>query len=269
MDLGLRGQVAVIAGAASGIGRAIAEAFAAEGARVVLTDRSEGVTETAAQMAKKYGVSVLGMVADVTDYDAMKGAVVMIDQAFGGADHLVYAAGIGSGKGGFPFWNLEPSDWPRVLEVNLQGAVNTAHAFAPGFVARGRGTWLMIASVAGQIGSQTDPPYSAAKAGLINFAQCAAKDLAPYNVRVNVLNPGMVATPLNRGVWEGLMKNLPEEERVDFETWGAQKIGKVVPLNRWQTPEDMGDMAVFLASARANNVTGQCMNVDGGFVMHS
>ncbi len=268
MDLGLKGQVAVVVGAASGIGRAIAAAFAAEGARVVLTDRSTTVTDTAQELANTYGVQTQGVVADVTDYAAMQGAAMMIDQAFGGAEHLVYAAGMGSGKGGFPFWNLAPSDWPRVLEVCLLGAVNTAHAFVPGFVERQRGSWLLIASVAGQIGSQTDPPYSAAKAGMINFAQCAAKDLAPYNVRVNVLNPGMVATPLNRGVWEGQMKNLPADQRVDFETWGAQKIAKVVPLNRWQTPEEIANMAVFLASDRANNVTGQCVNVDGGYVMH-
>jgi NAD(P)-dependent dehydrogenase (short-subunit alcohol dehydrogenase family) len=268
MDLGLYGQVVVVVGAASGIGRGIATGFAAEGARVVLTDRSTSVTETAEELAREHGVQTLGIVADVTDYAAMQGAAIMVDQAFGGADHLVYAAGMGSGKGGFPFWNLEPSDWPRVLEVNLQGVVNTAHAFAPGFVQRRRGTWLIIASVAGQIGSQTDPPYSAAKAGMINFAQCAAKDLAPYNVRCNVLNPGMVATPLNRGVWEGQMKNLPEHERVDYETWGAQKIARVAPLNRWQTPQDMANMAVFLASERASNVTGQCVNVDGGQVMH-
>jgi 2-hydroxycyclohexanecarboxyl-CoA dehydrogenase len=269
MDLRLEGQVAVVVGAASGIGRAIAAAFAAEGARVVLTDRAEAVKVTALELTNEYSVPTLGVVADVTDYAAMQQAVREIDGTFGGAEHLVYAAGMGSGKGGFPFWNLEPDDWPRVLEVNLVGAVNTAHAFVPGFVERQRGSWLLIASVAGQIGSQTDPPYSAAKAGMINFAQCAAKDLAPYNVRVNVLNPGMVATPLNRGVWQGQMSNLPPEERVDFETWGAQKIEKVVPLRRWQTPEDMGDMAVFLASTRANNVTGQCVNVDGGFVMHS
>lgn len=269
MDLGLRGQVAVVVGAASGIGRAIATAFAAEGARVVLADRSQNVTNTAEQLAEQYSVQTLGVMADVTDYAAMQGVALMSDQALGGAEHLVYAAGIGSGKGGFPFWNLTPSDWPRVLEVNLQGVVNTAHAFAPGFVERQRGSWLIIASVAGQIGSQTDPPYSAAKAGMINFGQCAAKDLAPYNVRVNILNPGMVATPLNRGVWEGQMKNLPAEQRVDYETWGAEKIAKVVPLNRWQTPEDLANMAVFLASPRADNVTGQCVNVDGGFVMHS
>jgi 2-hydroxycyclohexanecarboxyl-CoA dehydrogenase len=268
MDLGLRGQVAVVVGAASGIGRAIAAAFAAEGTSVVLTDRATTVTDTAQELADQYGVQTLGIVADVTDYAAMQGAALMIDQVFGGADHLAYAAGMGSGKGGLPFWNLTPSDWPRVVEVNLMGAVNTAHAFAPGFVERRRGTWLIIASVAGQIGSQTDPPYSASKAGMINFAQCAAKDLAPYNVRVNVLNPGMVATPLNRGVWEGQMKNLPADERVDYDTWGAQKIARLIPLNRWQTPEDIANMVVFLATERASNVTGQCINVDGGYVMH-
>jgi NAD(P)-dependent dehydrogenase (short-subunit alcohol dehydrogenase family) len=268
MDLGFRGQVAVVVGAASGIGRAIAAAFAAEGAQVVLADRAATVTETAQELAARSGVQTLGVVADVTDYAAMQGAAAMSEHAFGGVDHLVYAAGMGSGKGGLPFWNLTPGDWPRVLEVNLVGAVNTAHAFVPGFVQRKRGSWLIIASVAGQIGSQTDPPYSAAKAAMINFAQCAAKDLAPYNVRVNVLNPGMVATPLNRGVWEGQMRNLPVEQRVDYETWGAQKIAKVVPLNRWQTPEDIANMAIFLASERASNVTGQCVNVDGGYVMH-
>jgi NAD(P)-dependent dehydrogenase (short-subunit alcohol dehydrogenase family) len=269
MDLALRGQVAVVVGAASGIGRAIATAFAAEGTRVVLADRAQTITTVAEQLSEQFGVQTLGVMADVTDYAAMQGVALMSDQAFGGADHLVYAAGMGSGKGGLPFWNLTPSDWPRVLEVNLQGVVNTAHAFAPSFVERQRGSWLIIASVAGQIGSQTDPPYSAAKAGMINFGQCAAKDLAPYHVRVNILNPGMVATPLNRGVWEGQMKNLPPEKRVDYETWGADKIAKIVPLNRWQTPEDIADMAVFLASERANNVTGQCVNVDGGYVMHS
>src|SRR5688572_15350540 len=136
MDLGLKGQVAVVVGAASGIGRAIAAAFAAEGARVVLTDRATNVTETAAELASLHGVQALGIVADVTDYAAMQGAALMVDEAFGGAEHLVYAAGMGSGKGGFPFWNLEPSDWPRVLEVNLLGAVNSAHAFVPGFVER-------------------------------------------------------------------------------------------------------------------------------------
>ncbi|MFM8271221.1 MAG: SDR family NAD(P)-dependent oxidoreductase, partial [Gemmata sp.] len=187
---------------------------------------------------------------------------------FGAVDHLVYAVGIGSGKFGFPFWRLDPGDWARVLDVNLTGAARVAHAFAPRFAERKAGTMLFLASVAGQIGSQTDPPYSASKAGLINFAQCAAKDLAPFGVRVNTLCPGMIKTPLNRSVWQAWADRQPPEARTDYDTWAADKIAKLVPLQRWQTPEDVAAMAVFLASARAANVTGQTINVDGGYVMH-
>ncbi len=127
---------------------------------------------------------------------------------------------------------------------------------------------LFIASVAGQMGSQTDPPYSASKAGVINFAQCAAKDLAPFGVRVNTVCPGMVKTTLNRAVYESWAAGQPEAERLTYDTWAEAKIAKVVPLGRWQSPEDIAAMAVFLASERARNVTGQTINVDGGFVMH-
>src|SRR4029079_3155734 len=136
-----------------------------------------------------------------------------VTSELGVASHVVYAAGMGSGKFGFPLWNLQPSDWDRVYQVNLLGAVHVAHAFAPSLVEQKRGTMLFISSVAGQIGSQTDPPYSAAKAGLINFAMCAAKDFAQYGVRVNTLCPGMVQTALNRGVWQSWMDKQPAEKR--------------------------------------------------------
>ncbi len=128
---------------------------------------------------------------------------------------------------------------------------------------------LFLVSVAGQIGSQTDPPYSAAKAGLINFMQCAAKDLAPYGVRVNALSPGMVKTDLNEAVWRAGQAALPDAARQDYETWGSEKIRKVSPLGRWQTPEEFAAMAVFLASDHARNITGQTLNIDGGQVMHA
>jgi 2-hydroxycyclohexanecarboxyl-CoA dehydrogenase len=257
MDLGLTGDVAVVVGGASGLGYATAKAFADEGAALVLLDVSPRVHDAAAALGGT------GHVADVTDYAAVKGVA-----GLGRVDHLVFAAGVGSGKFGFPFWNLDPSDWDRVLRVNLIGAANVAHAFAPRMAEARKGTMLFLASVAGQIGSQTDPPYSASKAGVINFMQCAAKDLAPFGVRVNALSPGMVKTPLNRSVWQAWADQQPPELRQEYEAWAAEKIAKVVPLNRWQTPEDVAAMAVFLASARAANVTGQTINVDGGFVMH-
>lgn len=100
----------------------------------------------------------LGLVADVTDYAAVRRAVEAVRADFGHCDHVVFAVGVGSDKFGFPFWNLKPADWEPVLRVNLIGAVHVAHAFAPMLVQAGAGTLLFISSVAGQIGSQTDPP---------------------------------------------------------------------------------------------------------------
>ena len=119
------------------------------------------------------------------------------------------------------------------------------------------------------MGSQTDPPYSAAKAGLINFMQCAAKDFAPHGVRVNALSPGMVQTALNESVWAAGQANLPASSRQPYAEWAAEKIRKISPLGRWQTPAEFAALAVFLASDHAKNITGQTLNIDGGQIMHS
>ena len=111
-------------------------------------------------------------------------------------------------------------------------------------------------------------PYSASKAANINFAQCMAKDMAPHNVRINVVNPGMVRTPLNRRVWQAWNDQQSPDRRRPYEDWAGDKIRAVTPLGRWQKPEDVADMVVFLSSARAAQVTGQTVNVDGGQVMH-
>jgi NAD(P)-dependent dehydrogenase (short-subunit alcohol dehydrogenase family) len=262
VDLGLAGEVAVIVGGAKGIGRAIAEGFAAEGARLALVDRDPAVEATAR------AISALPLAGDVTDAAAMRSAAAAVKERLGRVDHVVNAAAVGSGKFGFPFWNLEPSDWPRVLEINVVGNANVAHAFAPALVEAKGGTMLFIASIAGQIGSQTDPPYSASKAAVINFMQCCAKDLAPFGVRVNGLCPGMVKTELNRSVWAAWAARQAPGERQSYEEWAGDKIRRLVPLGRWQDQEDIAAMVVFLASKRAKNVTGQTINVDGGMVMH-
>ena len=128
---------------------------------------------------------------------------------------------------------------------------------------------LFLTSIAGQIGSQTDPPYSAAKAAVINFMQVAAKDLAPYGVRVNAIAPGMVKTDLNQSVWQAWQDLQDKDDKMSYERWAGEKVRRVVPLGRWQSPEDVARMAVFLASKAAINITGQTINVDGGIVMHS
>ncbi|MBM4070243.1 MAG: SDR family oxidoreductase [Planctomycetes bacterium] len=268
MNLDLAGRAAMIIGGARGIGRAIAVAFADERANVAVIDLAAEVADVATEIGRRCGVQTLSLCDNVANFAAMQRAASVCRERFGRIDHVVFAVGVGSGKYGFPFWNLEPADWGRVLEINVLGAVHVAHAFAPYMVEARAGTMLFLSSIAGQIGSQTDPPYSAAKAALINFAQCAAKDLAPHNVRVNTLCPGMVKTALNQSVWEAWQRQQPEDQRRSYEDWAGDKVRRLVPLGRWQDAEDIAAMAVVLASSQAKNITGQTINVDGGFVMH-
>ncbi|MFN8391863.1 MAG: SDR family oxidoreductase [Bdellovibrionota bacterium] len=261
MDLGLRNETAVIFGAAGAIGSAIAEAFLKEGACAACVDLEAPRLLDASDKSAAFA-------CDASNLQAVETVFSKITARFGAIHHVVYAAGIGSGKIGFPFLNVEPASWEKVFRVNVFGAVNVAHTAAPLLMEQRSGSILFISSVAGQIGSQTDPPYSASKAALINFAQCMAKDLAPYTVRVNSLCPGMVDSPLMRSIYEAADAQKPDAAKQDFDTWAAEKLNKVVPLGRFQSAEEIGAMSVFLASHAGQNITGQTVNVDGGYVMH-
>jgi 2-hydroxycyclohexanecarboxyl-CoA dehydrogenase len=269
MQTGLTGDVVAILGAAGGIGAAIARAFAGEGCALALLDRSDAVLALAAEVREAYRVRVLAQVADAIDYQAVRDVAARVKTELGACHHVVVSIGVGSGKIGTPFWSLEPGDWEAVVRGNLMSCVHAAHAFVPLLLAARRGSFCFLSSVAGQIGSPTDPPYSAAKAAVLNFTQCAARDLAGHGIRANAIAPGMVATELNRSVWRAWQARAPEAGTVDHETWAAEKMRRVTPLARWQTPEDVAAAAVFLASRLADNVTGQTFNVDGGQVMHA
>lgn len=264
MKLNLDNSVALVVGGASGIGLACVDLFLQEAARVVIWDIAGNTAAAAADRENCQGLQV-----DITDLASVTDSLQKSEDFFGPIDHVVHSAAVGSGKFGFPFTNLTPADWPKVLDVNINGMVNVAHALTPGMVERRRGTMTFVASVAGQIGSPTDPPYSASKAANINFAQVMAKDLATSGVRVNTVCPGMVKTPLNRSVWQSWYDRQPEMDRMTYEEWADDKLKNVVPLGRWQQPSDVADMIVFLSSERACQITGQTINVDGGYVMHS
>lgn len=260
MEMNLAGKKVVVCGAARGIGRSIAAAFTSEGSEVLGFDLTPPSTDSDSPAGE-----IAWLAGDITD----RSDVARIAKAMPEPDHVVFAVGIGSGVAGSPFWNIDPAAWSRVIDVNLIGAVNLAHALAPLMAERRFGSITFLVSVAGQIGSPTDPPYSAAKAGLINFMQVVARDLAPFGVRSNAVSPGMVQTDLNRSVWKSSQQSLPPKDRLSYETWGDEKIRRICPLGRWQTAEEIAAMSVFLASDQARNLTGQTINIDGGQVMHS
>ncbi len=259
MDLGIAGKVAIVTGGASGIGAATVRMLADEGAVVAVWDLKAQETSGAA----------LVQTVDIGNMDRVATAWKETEEKLGPVEIVVHAAAIGSGHYGFPYTQVPVSAWERVLQINIMGMVNIAHVAGPALRNRKAGSIVFLSSVAGQIGSQTDPPYSATKAANINFAQCMAKDLAAHNVRVNSVCPGMVKTPLNESVWKSWLDQQPPERQLSYDDWAADKISRVVPLGRWQTPEHIAAMIVFLSSSRASEVTGQTINVDGGCVMHS
>lgn len=259
MDLGIQGLTAVVTGGASGIGAAVVSALHAEGALPVCWDLAIPPTDSPAALAIQ---------TDITSLESLQYAWKQTEHSVGAPEILVHCAAAGSGYYGFPYTNVPPSAWQKVLAVNVLGMANIADVAGRAMASRRRGSMVFLASVAGQTGSPTDPPYSASKAANINFAQVLAKDLAPCGVRVNTVCPGMVRTPLNQAVWESWNRQQPPEHRQSYEDWAAEKIRRVIPLGRWQQPADIANMIVFLCSPRAGEVTGQTINVDGGCVMH-
>jgi 2-hydroxycyclohexanecarboxyl-CoA dehydrogenase len=261
VDLGIRGVTAVVTGGASGIGAAVVSLLRAEGAIPVCWDLV--LPDSNQEAAAAYAIQ-----ADITSLASVQSAWNQTEEQCGAVEILIHCAATGSGHFGFPYLNVPVTSWEHVLRVNVLGMANVADVAGRAMSSRRRGAMVFLSSVAGQMGSPTDPPYSASKAANINFAQVMAKDLAASGVRVNTVCPGMVRTPLNRAVWESWCRDQPEDGRMSYEEWSEEKIRRVIPLGRWQQPEDVAAMIVFLSSPRASEITGQTINVDGGCVMH-
>jgi 3-oxoacyl-[acyl-carrier protein] reductase len=247
--MNLNDKVAVVTGAAQGIGRAIAEALARRGADVVVADLNvEKAEATAKEIAADTGRRAIAVQVDVADHASAK---AMIDRAiaeFGRIDILVNNAGITRDN---LIMRMKEDDWDLVLNVNLKGAFNCSKAIIRPMMKQHYGRIVNITSVSGLAGQVGQTNYSSSKAGLIGFTKALAKEVGSRNITVNAVAPGFIETDLTA--------DLPQ----DLKDMAIQ----MTPVGRFGKPEDVANAVVFLASDDANFITGQVLSVDGGMVM--
>jgi NAD(P)-dependent dehydrogenase (short-subunit alcohol dehydrogenase family) len=261
----LNGQVAIVTGAGSGLGRAIAYRLSLEGAAIVAADVKGKAAEQFAAELKNLGRRAQAVETDVA---AEKDASRMVKAAmenFGQVDILVNNAGI---AGASPIINLSEKEWDQILRVNLKGTFLCSQAAAKEMIPRKRGRIVNIASIAGRRGVEFMEAYCSSKFGVIGFTQALARELGRHGITVNAVCPGYIWTPL----WEKLAQNLKDSNpamadkslQEVFET----RMQATTPLGRAQTGDDVASLIAFLVSGEAKNITGQAINVDGGSAMN-
>jgi NAD(P)-dependent dehydrogenase (short-subunit alcohol dehydrogenase family) len=249
----LEGRTAVVTGAASGIGRATSILFAKEGARVVCVDRAGEVEATAAAIREAGGKAVAQQ-GDAGKEDDVKAYIARAISEFGGLDVVYANAGIGAAPGAFgPMEQITPEGWLEVLRVNLIGPFLAIKHASEVMKAKGKGSIICTASVAGIRSGAGGVPYSASKAGVINLVQTTANELYGTGVRVNAICPGLIETGMTRGVYVRARERGTED-----------RIGQLNPLKRGGEPTEIAGAALFLASDDSSYVNGQAIVVDGG-----
>ena len=246
--MSMKDKIAVVTGAASGIGRATAEALADEGARVIVADIDREKGEAAAAAIRDKGRSAEFQQVDLTDEASIAAFADAVQSRVGGVDILVNGAGWGQTK---PFWDTTADFWEKVVGLNFLGPMRLVKALLPKMMERGSGKIVNIASDAGRVGSLGETVYSGAKGGLIAFTKSLARETARYNINVNCVCPGPTETPLLFAV--------PEKHLEAFK--------KAIPFRRFGKPSEIADAVVFFASERASYVTGQVLSVSGGLTM--
>jgi len=255
----IAGKIAVVTGAGSGLGRAVAQKFAAEGAAgLVLIDRDkDGLGATREMIAAPKSCDVHARCVDVTDSDALADAARKAEAAFGGIDILVCAAGIIG-----PFGKIvdcSESDWLKVFAVNVHGTFLTVKHFVPLLRQRGGGSIVNFSSTAGLVGDPLLGPYSASKGAVTLMTRSLARNHAAENIRVNCVCPGSIETPMLQSVFDNETDPAARRER-------EREFTAFHPLGRFGKPEEVAEAVLYLASPASSFVTGISLPIDGGSI---
>ena len=249
----LAGKSAIVTGAGTGLGAAIAERFAAEGAAVMLVGRRQGLLDEVAGRLAAGGGRALVQTGDVSDEQDVERIVAATIEAFGALDILVNNAGIAGPVA--PIWETPLEGWLETLAINLTGPWLCCRAALRHMVQRRSGKIINIGSISGKRPLATRTPYTASKLGLVALTRTLAEEAGPYNINVNNISPGLVDTPRLYELAERWQRE-PDELRASF--------GALAALKRIPEPLDIANCALFLASEESRNITGFDINVDGG-----
>jgi NAD(P)-dependent dehydrogenase (short-subunit alcohol dehydrogenase family) len=255
----LEGRIALITGAASGMGKAMALGYAGEGAHVVIADLNlDGAKETA-EAIRSTGGAASAVALNVADPQQSKSVTEDIVKEHGRLDILVNNAGIGLIK---PVWDTTPEEWDRIMNVNVKGLFFLTQAVCEPMRAQRSGKIINMASIAGRRGEALVTAYCASKATVISITQSVAMAMAEYGVNVNAMAPGIVDTPY----WKEVDKQFGEiTGKAEGETF--KSAADNIPLGRTSVPADVVPLAIFLAGPGSDYITGQTYNVEGGMVM--
>jgi len=242
----MENKVVVITGAFGGIGKAISNKFAEEGAKLVLWDIL--IDEDYCKQLEKKGVEYIAMKVDITNSEDIEKATNQIIEKFETVDILINNAGITKDK---IVLKMTEEEWNEVIDVNLKGAFLCSKIIGRIMFSRKKGKIINIASIIGQIGNIGQANYAASKGGLIALTKVCAKEFARANINVNAIAPGYIMTRMT--------ENLPEKIKEDM-------LNKI-PMRRFGTPEEVAELVLFLGSNKSNYITGQVIRIDGGLVM--
>ncbi len=253
VNFSLEGKVALVTGAAYGIGLAIAQAYAEAGAKIVFNCSRQETVDRGLKAYKELGIEAKGYLCDVTDEEAVKAMVADIEATVGTIDILVNNAGIIKR---IPMEHMSVEDFRRVVDVDLIAPYICAKAVIPGMIKKGHGKIINICSMMSEFGRETVSAYAAAKGGLKMLTRNIASEYGEYNIQCNGIGPGYIATPQTAP----LREIQPDGSRHPFDQFIISKT----PAGRWGEASDLGGPAVFLASDASDFVNGQILYVDGG-----